>query len=43
MSQPCFSVEEIGRIIEKSPEPYKTVWRLVAETGIRRGEIWASM
>ena len=37
--QPCFSVEEIGRIIERSPEPYKTVWRLVAETGIRRGEI----
>ena len=37
--QPCFSVEEIGRIIEKSHEPYKTVWRLVAETGIRRGEI----
>ncbi len=37
--QPCFSVEEIGRIIERSPQPYNTVWRLVAETGIRRGEI----
>lgn len=37
--QPCFSVEQIAQIIEKSPEPYKTVWRLVAETGIRRGEI----
>lgn len=31
--------EEIARIIERSPQPYKTVWRLVAETGIRRGEI----
>ena len=37
--QPCFSVEVIARIIERSPQPYKTVWRLVAETGIRRGEI----
>jgi integrase len=37
--QPCFSVEEIARIVERSLQPYKTVWRLVAETGIRRGEI----
>ena len=37
--QPCFSVKEIAQIIERSPQPYKTVWRLVAETGIRRGEI----
>jgi integrase len=37
--QPCFSVEQIARIIERSPQPYNTVWRLVAETGIRRGEI----
>lgn len=37
--QPCFSVDEIARIIERSPQPYDTVWRLVAETGIRRGEI----
>ena len=37
--QPCFLVEEITRIIERSAQPYKTVWRLVAETGIRRGEI----
>ena len=37
--QPCFSVEEIARIVERSPQPYRTVWRLVAETGIRRGEI----
>jgi len=37
--QPCFSVDTIARIIERSPKPYNTVWRLVAETGIRRGEI----
>ena len=37
--QPCFSVDEIARIIERSPQPYNTVWRLVAETGIRHGEI----
>src|ERR1039458_4669488 len=37
--QPCYSVETIVRIIERSPRPYNTVWRLVAETGIRRGEI----
>jgi integrase len=37
--QPCFSVGEISRIIDHSPQPYKTVWRLVAETAIRRGEI----
>ena len=37
--QPCFTVGEIAQIIERSPQPYNTVWRLVAETGIRRGEI----
>jgi integrase len=37
--QPCFSVDAITRIIERSPQPYKTVWRLVAETGIRRAKI----
>jgi integrase len=37
--QACFNVEQIRQIIEKSDEPYKTIWRLVAETGIRRGEI----
>jgi integrase len=37
--QPCFSIEQIRQIIEKSAEPYRTIWRLVAETGIRRGEI----
>ncbi|MGB8478185.1 MAG: site-specific integrase [Acidobacteriaceae bacterium] len=37
--QPCFSIADIQRIILKSEEPYKTVWRLVAEAGIRRGEV----
>jgi len=37
--QPCFSVEQIRQIVEKSTQPYRTIWRLVAETGIRRGEI----
>lgn len=37
--QPCFSFAEIAQIIQRSPQPYNTVWRLVAETGIRRGEI----
>ncbi len=37
--QPCFSIADIQRIIQKSEEPYKTIWRLVAEAGIRRGEI----
>jgi integrase len=37
--QPCLSVNSISQIIERSSQPYKTVWRLVAETGIRRGEI----
>ena len=37
--QPCFSVDQIRQIIQSSNEPYKTIWRLVAETGIRRGEI----
>jgi hypothetical protein len=31
--QPCFPVDEIAHIIERSPQPYNTVWRLVAETG----------
>lgn len=35
--QPCFSIDEIAQIIDRSPQPFKTVWRLVAETGIRRG------
>jgi integrase len=37
--QPCFSVGDIQQIIQRSEQPYKTIWRLVAESGIRRGEI----
>ena len=29
---------QVRHIIDKSKEPCKTIWRLVAETGIRRGE-----
>ncbi len=37
--QPCFSLTQIAQIIAHSPQPYKTVWWLVYETGIRRGEV----
>lgn len=37
--QPCFSLVAIAQIIAQSPQPYKTVWWLVYETGIRRGGI----
>jgi len=40
-NQPCFSPLEIRQIIEASSEPYKTVWTVVAETGMRRGEVCA--
>lgn len=36
--QPSFTAEEVKRIIAASKAPYDTIWRLVAETGIRRGE-----
>jgi integrase len=29
----------VKRIIAESKAPYDTIWRLVAETGIRRGEV----
>jgi integrase len=37
--QPSFTAEDVKRIIAASKAPYDTIWRLVAETGIRRGEI----
>ena len=37
--QPFLTLNEIGQVIALSEQPYKTIWRLVAETGIRRGEI----
>jgi integrase len=36
--QPSFSVDEIRRIIQAAKPPYDTVFWLVAQTGIRRGE-----
>jgi integrase len=39
--QPTFSVEEVQRIIAASKPPYDVVFWLVAETGIRRGEVCA--
>jgi len=37
--QPSFTADEVKRIIAASKAPYDTIWRLVAETGIRRGEV----
>jgi integrase len=39
--QPAFSPEDIKRIIDASQPPYDTVYWLVAQTGIRRGEVCA--
>ena len=35
----CFSLEEIQRIIAAAEEPYRTIYWLAAETGLRAGEI----
>jgi integrase len=37
----AFSLEEIRRIIESASEPYRTFYSILAETGIRGGEICA--
>lgn len=37
--QPAFTAEDVKRIIAESNAPYDAIWRLVAETGIRRGEV----
>jgi|SRR5271157_1226618 len=37
----AFSLEEIRRIIDSANEPYKTFYAILAETGIRGGEICA--
>jgi integrase len=37
--QPSFTVAQVKQIIDAANEPYKTVFWLVAETGIRRAEI----
>jgi integrase len=37
--RPCFSVEQIQRIIAAADEPFKTMYWVLAETGIRGGEL----
>lgn len=39
INQPCFTVAESMRIIEVAREPFKTMFWLVAETGMRGGEV----
>jgi integrase len=39
--QPTFSPENVRRIIAAAPPPYDTIFWLVAQTGIRRGEVCA--
>ncbi len=41
MQQRFFSLDEMKRIIESSKEPYKTYYWILAETGVRAGEIGA--
>ncbi|MGH9616311.1 MAG: tyrosine-type recombinase/integrase [Acidobacteriaceae bacterium] len=36
-----FTVEEAGRIIAAAPEPFATIWALVAMLGLRIGEVLA--
>jgi integrase len=38
-NQPCFTPEQARQIIEAAWEPFKTMFWLIAETGIRGGEI----
>jgi integrase len=37
----CFTLEEVTLIVRHAREPYKTLFRLAAETGMRGGEICA--
>ncbi len=37
----CFNLDEVLAIIEVAKEPYKTLFRFAAETGLRGGEICA--
>jgi integrase len=41
MQQRFFSLDEMKRIIEAAKEPYKTYYWILAETGVRAGEIGA--
>jgi integrase len=37
--QPCFTIEEMRRVIEAVNEPYRTFFWLASETGMRSGEL----
>jgi integrase len=39
INQPCFTVDESKKIIEAAREPFRTMFWLVAETGMRGGEV----
>jgi integrase len=41
LNERFLSLEEMRRIIERAPEPYKTYYWILAETGVRAGEIGA--
>jgi integrase len=36
---PCYTIEQTKQIIHAAPEPYRTLFWVVAETGIRGGEV----
>jgi integrase len=38
-NQPCLTLDEMKLIINNSPEPYKTFYWILAETGVRCGEL----
>jgi integrase len=39
INQPCFTIDESKKIIEAAREPFRTMFWLVAETGMRGGEV----
>jgi integrase len=43
INQPCFTVAESKKIIEAAREPFRTMFWLVAETGMRGGEVCGLM
>jgi len=41
LNERFLSIEEMKRVIETAPEPYKSYYWILAETGVRAGEIGA--
>jgi len=41
LNERCLTVEEMRAVIEAASEPYKTYYWILAETGVRAGEIGA--